>query len=158
MNVKKEISIIIILLALTVIYIIGTLKLTSPPLDDGDPTLSFYPWLLILIMIPSCIYQIISLKKQLKPGQENSEIKIFTKPALLGISVFAIFIFAFNYLGYWTAAIILTFGITSIFEAKNENKKKKWTYIIILTILIPIVGYLFYGTIFNIHFPKGILF
>ena len=157
MNLKKEISVVIALLALTAVYIIGTFK-AGPPLYDGEPTLSFWPWILILIMLTSCIYQIISLKKQSKLRQKSSEIKVFSIPALLGISVFAIFILAFNYIGYWTAAGIMTFGTASIFEARNKNKKKKWAYIIILTIFIPIIGYLFYGGIFNIHFPKGILF
>ena len=157
MSIKKEISLVIGILALTAIYIVGALKL-APPIDDGEYTSSFYPWLLIFMMLTACIYQIISLKKQLKFSQKSSEKKIFNMPVTLGILTLAVFVFAFNYIGFWTASGMLTFGIASIFEVTTENKKEKWAYIIILTILTPIIGYLFYGTLFNVHFPEGILF
>ena len=158
MNIKKEIAVTIALLALTAIYMIGAIQL-GHPISYGDPAASFYPWILIFIMITACICQLVSLKKQLKSGQEHDTgKKVFNMPFWLGTSAFTVFIFAFTFLGYWTASLILAFSIASIFEAKNENKKKKWRSIIILTFLIPIIGYLFYGTIFNIRFPQGILF
>jgi len=159
MHIRKEISVIVGILVLTAIYIIGALRLGAP-MYRGEPTESTFPWIIIIVMLTACSIKLFPLMKKIKVQQalDEERIKGVNISFLLGIAGLSAFIAAFLLFGYWIAAIILTFVTSYIFEAHNENKKKKWLYIIVLTVLIPIIGYLFYGTIFNIHFPKGLLF
>ena len=156
---KKEISVIIGILVFTAIYTIGSFRLGAP-IYRGEPTESTFPWIIIIIMLTACSAQLFSLVKKIKSQQAPDKEKIggFNIPLILGIAALSLFIIAFVFLGYWPAAIMLTFAVSYIFEANTKNTRSKWLHIIILTVLIPILGYLFYWGIFNIHFPKGLLF
>lgn len=158
MKIKRaDIYTISILSLFTLIYIIGTLQLGSP-FKGNEPTMSLFPWITIVTMIIGIIGYYFGSKKEYSKADEinNYSYSSIARP-LLGILVFSLFILLFFFVGYWIASIFICFFTAIVFEYDSSNVSKSIIIASIVSMLIPIIGYLFYQKLFHIRLPEGII-
>ena len=148
---------VLVLLFFTLIYLGGAINLGSP-YQNGEPTLSFFPWITIFAMIISIICYYLGSKKEYSDDKENENAACLSLGKLLsGCLILGLFILFFYFLGYWIASIFLCFSMALMFENGSSNFRKSVVIAALVSILIPTIGYLFYQKLFHIRLPEGIL-
>ena len=150
---NPEVAMVVGILLLTMIYLVETFQM-PPPMEDGSPTISLYPWIIILIMTAACV-SVLANKIITKGKTIVLEGKTVRRP-IFGIAIIGLFIFLFAYTGYWIATAFFSFFIAILFEYEKGNQRKALLYATILAVVIPVIGYLFYQGLFNIRLPKGV--
>ena len=150
---NPEVAMVVGILLLTMIYLVETFQM-PPPMEDGSPTISLYPWIIILIMTAACV-SVLANKIITKGKTIVLEGKTVRRP-IFGIAIIGLFIFLFAYAGYWIATAFFSFLIAILFEYEKGNRRKALLYAAILAVVIPVIGYLFYQELFDIHLPKGV--
>jgi len=138
-----------------IVYIAGALQL-SPPIEDGLPTESFYPWILIIIMLATCSALLFRAKMWKAKGQVAQWAQIRRVAPVIGVIV--LYIPLFLNAGYWIATSLLSFGIALVFEYEARSKLKALIYSVILAIVITGIGYLFFRIGFGVRLPRGVWF
>jgi len=144
-----------VILILIIVYIIGALQL-PPPMRDGLPTESFYPWIITGIICVACCATLLRKKLWTVNGQ-IVDWRGIRKP-FSTIGVIVLFLVLFKYTGYWFSTAVLSFGIAMLFEYERKNKVKALIYSAILAMIVPLFGYLFFRLGFGIRLPGGIWF
>lgn len=152
---NPEVIMVVVILILTAVYIVGALRL-PPPIEDGVPTQSLYPWIIIGVMFAACTT--ILFKKQLWKEKEQIFSWERIKKPVLGIGILGFYIILFTYAGYWISTPVFSFSVAMLFEYERKNKVKALIYSTILGIIVPLIGYLFFEVTFAIRLPKGVWF
>jgi hypothetical protein len=150
---NPEIAMVAGLLLLTVIYLVETIQM-PPPMEDGSPTISLYPWIVILVMTAACV-SVLSNRKITADKAIVLDVQSVQRP-FIGIAVIGLFVFLFAYSGYWIATAFFSFCMAVLFEYEKGNLKRALWYAVLLAAVIPVVGYLFYHGLFDIRLPKGV--
>jgi len=148
-----EIVVAVVILVLTLVYMVGALQL-PPPIKDGLPTESSYPWILIGIMCVACFAVLFPRKLWRVKGQIVQWQQI--KRTVWAIAVIGCYLLLFTYFGYWPSTILLSFGLSMLFEYDGVNKKRALVYSAVLAIVIPLFGYLFFQVFFGIRLPGSV--
>lgn len=143
------------ILIAVIVYIAGAIQL-SPPIEDGLPTESFYPWILIVIMLAACSTLLFREKMWKAKGQVAQWAQIKRVASVIGIT--ALYIPLLFNAGYWIATPLLSFGIALVLEYEARSKLKALIYPVILAIIIPWIGYLFFRIAFGVRLPGGVWF
>ncbi len=150
---NPEVAMVGGILLLVMIYLGETLRMPTP-MEDGSPTISLYPWIIILMMTAACV-SVLAGKKITKGKTVVLDWKSVQRP-LFGIATIGFFIFLFAYTGYWIATAVFSFLTALLFEYEKGNRRKALLYAVILAVAIPVIGYLFYQVLFDIRLPKGV--
>ena len=147
---------ILVLLFFTLIYIVGAIDLGAP-FDDGEPSLSLFPWITIFAMIVGVIGLFFESRGKNSSGENEKPLFSSVIKPLSGCLVFALFIVLFFVVGYWFSSVFLCFFTAILFEYESSNKKKAVIIAALVSVLVPTIGYLFYQKLFHIRLPEGIL-
>ncbi len=147
---------ILIILFFTLIYIVGAIDLGAP-FDEGEPSLSLFPWITIFAMVVGVIGFFFESRGKSSSGASEKPVFSSVIKPFLGCLVLALFIFLFFVVGYWLSSVFLCFFTAILFEYESSNKKKAVIIAALVSVLVPTIGYLFYQRLFHIRLPEGIL-
>jgi hypothetical protein len=152
---NPEITLIVGILVFTGIYVFGALEL-PPPMEDGSPTQSLYPWIIAGIMVAACCS--VLFKRQIWGGKEQVLTWERIKKPIFGTIILGSYIVLFVFAGYWISTSIFSFFVALLFEYERKSKVKALIYSAILGVIVPVIGYLFFNVTFGIRLPEGIWF
>lgn len=149
---RAEIYLLIGLAIWTLVYVVGTRRL-GPPMIDGEPGKSLFPWFIIIAMMAACVAVLFETQKM--PDSSMTTERSSVKRPLAGCIVVAVFILFFHFLGYWLSAAFLCFSTAYLFEYESVSRGRALAISALLGVVVPIVGYLFYEVLFHIRLPEA---
>lgn len=146
------------LIILDVGYIVQAFNLPRP-FQQGEPGPAFLPLILATILMISCV-RILWLElagtKTTADGDESDVGARVTPRSILLILGTAIFVWAFEPLGYWISTFLYTFGVAWLFEREQKKPIKSSLFITsIIAASVTTVGWLFFVTLFKLGLPTG---
>ena len=119
---------------------------TVPPiLNRGIQPATFPKILLILIIFLTSLTYFLSLKTPWKKGTK------LEKPFFQTLFVFLLFVLVTIYLDFFLAIAVLSFSISFFWG------EKRVIYLILVSVLFPIIVFIFFETILGLRFPPGII-
>ena len=144
---KDEFKVSFIIIFISTILLISTFTfdIVPPILNRGIQPATFPKALLILIISLTCVVYFLSTKKPWKVEKK------LPKPFYLTIISFLLFIFISKTLDFFLAISIL-----SIFVSYNWGEKRVF-YLFLVSIIFPIIVFIFFETILGLRFPPGII-
>ena len=144
---KEEFKVSFIIIFISTILLISTFSfdIVPPILNRGIQPATFPKALLILIISLTCVVYFLSTKKPWKVEKK------LPKPFYLTIISFLLFIFISKTLDFFLAISIL-----SIFVSYNWGEKRVF-YLFLVSIIFPIIVFIFFETILGLRFPPGII-
>ncbi|HET7410639.1 MAG TPA: tripartite tricarboxylate transporter TctB family protein [Paracoccaceae bacterium] len=146
----------ILLLILNTGYLAEALTLPTP-FAYGEPGPAFLPLVLSGIMyIAAGRILIAELRGARDAETEGAPVEgTPLKPVIIAL-ITAVFIYLFEYLGYWIATLIYTFAITALFEyEKKSSPLRMLTVSVIVAIAMTAIGWIFFVTLFDLFLPTG---
>ena len=144
---KEEFKVSFVIIFISTILLISTFSfdIVPPILNRGIQPATFPKALLVLIISLTCIVYFLSNKKPWKVEKK------LPKPFYLTIISFLLFIFISKTLDFFLAISIL-----SIFVSYNWGEKRVF-YLFLVSIIFPIIVFIFFETILGLRFPPGII-
>ena len=144
---KEEFKVSFIIIFISTILLISTFSfdIVPPILNRGIQPATFPKALLILIISLTCVVYFLSTKKPWKVEKK------LPKPFYLTIISFLLFIFISRTLDFFLAISVL-----SIFVSYNWGEKRIF-YLFLVSIIFPIIVFIFFETILGLRFPPGII-
>jgi len=119
---------------------------TVPPiLNRGIQPATFPKILLILIICLTSLIYYLSFKN---PWKKKEKLE---KPFFLTLFVFSLFVLITLYLDFLLAIAVLSFLISFFWG------ERRIIYLILVSILFPIIVFIFFETILGLRFPSGII-
>ena len=126
-------------------FITFTFDEVPPILNRGIQPATFPKILLILIIVLTCLVYFLSLTKSWKK-QQNLD-----KPFFLTLSFFILFILITKFIDFFLAIGSLSFLVSYFWG------ERKILYLLMVSILFPIIVFIFFETILGLRFPGGII-
>ena len=144
---KEEFKVSFVIIFISTILLISTFSfdIVPPILNRGIQPATFPKALLVLIISLTCIVYFLSNKKPWKVEKK------LPKPFYLTIISFLLFIFISKTLDFFLAISVL-----SIFVSYNWGEKRIF-YLFLVSIIFPIIVFIFFETILGLRFPPGII-
>ena len=144
---RTEFRVCFIIVIFSIFAFINTFYFeTVPPiLNRGIQPATFPKILLILITFLTCLIYYLSLKK---PWQKKQKLE---KTFFITLSIFLSFVLITIFLDFFLAIGVLSF-LTSFFWGE-----RRLVYLILVSILFPIIVFIFFETILGLRFPSGII-
>ena len=144
---KEEFKVSFVIIFISTILLISTFSfdIVPPILNRGIQPATFPKALLVIIISLTCIVYFLSNKKPWKVEKK------LPKPFYLTIISFLLFIFISKTLDFFLAISIL-----SIFVSYNWGEKRVF-YLFLVSIIFPIIVFIFFETILGLRFPPGII-
>ena len=144
---KDEFKVSFIIIFISTILLISTFTfdIVPPILNRGIQPATFPKGLLVLIIILTSIVYYLSIKK---PWEIKKKLP---KPFFLTILSFVFFILISKTLDFFLAISFL-----SIFIAYCWGERRIF-YLILVSIIFPIIVFVFFETILGLRFPPGII-
>ena len=139
------VSAVIILISSILLYFTFTFDIVPPILNRGIQPATFPKALLILIITLTLLTYFISLKKPWK-----SEKKLPNSFYITLLS-FVVFITVSKFLDFFLGIALLSI-IVSYFWGE-----RRVTYLIMVSIIFPLIVFVFFETILGLRFPPGII-
>ncbi len=136
---------LITLISAFLLFITFTFDIVPPILNRGIQPATFPKALLILIMLLTLVVYFLSLKKPWKIEKKLSSTFYLT------LFSFIIFIFISKTLDFF-----LGISILSIFVSYHWGERRI-LYLLLISIIFPIIVFIFFETILGIRFPPGII-
>ena len=136
---------LIILISVFLLFITFTFDIVPPILNRGIQPATFPKALLILIMLLTLVVYFLSLKKPWKIEKKLSSTFYLT------LFSFIIFIFISKTLDFF-----LGISILSIFVSYHWGERRI-LYLLLISIIFPIIVFIFFETILGLRFPPGII-
>ena len=144
---KDEFKVSFIIVFISVILLISTFSfdIVPPILNRGIQPATFPKALLILIISLTLIIYYLSIKKPWKIGKK------LPKTFFLTLLSFCIFVIISKTLDFFLAISVL-----SIFVSYNWGERRIF-YLLLVSIIFPILVFIFFETILGLRFPPGII-
>tara|TARA_B100000029_G_scaffold160955_1_gene156886 strand:+ start:183 stop:692 length:510 start_codon:yes stop_codon:yes gene_type:complete len=136
---------LITLISTFLLFITFTFDIVPPILNRGIQPATFPKALLILIMLLTLVVYFLSLKKPWKIEKKLSSTFYLT------LFSFIIFIFISKTLDFF-----LGISILSIFVSYHWGERRI-LYLLLISIIFPIIVFIFFETILGLRFPPGII-
>ena len=144
---KDEFKVSFIIVFISVILLINTFSfdIVPPILNRGIQPATFPKALLILIISLTLIIYYLSIKNPWKIGKQ------LPKTFFLTLLSFLIFVIISKTLDFFLAISVL-----SIFVSYNWGERRIF-YLLLVSIIFPILVFIFFETILGLRFPPGII-
>ena len=144
---KDEFKVSFIIVFISIILLISTFSfdIVPPILNRGIQPATFPKALLILIIILTLIIYYLSIKNPWKIGKK------LPKTFFLTLLSFLIFVIISKTLDFFLAISVL-----SIFVSYNWGERRIF-YLLLVSIIFPILVFIFFETILGLRFPPGII-
>ena len=144
---KDEFKVSFIIVFISIILLISTFSfdIVPPILNRGIQPATFPKALLILIIILTLIIYYLSIKNPWKIGKK------LPKTFFLTLLSFLIFVVISKALDFFLAISVL-----SIFVSYNWGERRIF-YLLLVSIIFPILVFIFFETILGLRFPPGII-
>ena len=144
---KDEFKVSFIIIFISTILLISTFTfdIVPPILNRGIQPASFPKGLLFLIIILTSIIYYLSIKK---PWEIKKKLP---KPFFLTLLSFVLFIFISKTLDFFLAISLL-----SVFVSYFWGERRIF-YLILVSIIFPLIVFIFFETILGLRFPPGII-
>ena len=139
------VSFIIILISSILLYITFTFDIVPPILNRGIQPATFPKALLLLIISLTLIIFFLSIKK---PWKEEKKLP---KEFYITLGCFLLFLFVSKFLDFFLGISLLSV-IVSYFWGE-----RRLIFILFVSILFPIIVFIFFETILGLRFPSGII-
>lgn len=139
------VSAVIILISSILLYFTFTFDIVPPILNRGIQPATFPKALLILIITLTLLTYLISLKK---PWKNEKKLPNSFYITLLS---FVVFITVSKFLDFFLGIALLSI-IVSYFWGE-----RRVTYLIMVSIIFPLIVFVFFETILGLRFPPGII-
>ena len=136
---------LIILISVFLLFITFTFDIVPPILNRGIQPATFPKALLILIILLTLVIYFLSLKKPWKKEKKLSSTFHLT------LFSFIVFIFISKTLDFF-----LGISILSIFVSYHWGERRI-LYLLLISIIFPIIVFIFFETILGLRFPPGII-
>ena len=136
---------LITLISVFLLFITFTFDIVPPILNRGIQPATFPKALLILIILLTLVIYFLSLKKPWKREKKLSSTFYLT------LFSFIIFIFISKTLDFF-----LGISILSIFVSYHWGERRI-LYLLLISIIFPIIVFIFFETILGLRFPPGII-
>ena len=140
-----KVSFIIILISTILLITTFTFDIVPPILNRGIQPATFPKGLLVLIIFLTSIVYYLSLKK---PWEIKKKLP---QPFFLTLTSFILFIVISKTLDFFLAISLL-----SVFVSYCWGERRVF-YLIIVSIVFPIIVFIFFETILGLRFPPGII-
>ena len=140
-----KVSFIIIFVSLILLITTFTFDIVPPILNRGIQPATFPKALLVLIISLTLILYYLSFKKPWKTE------KLLPKPFYITLLSFIIFIIVSKKLDFFLAISVL-----SIFVSYHWGEKRIF-YLLLVSIIFPLLVFIFFETILGLRFPPGII-
>ena len=144
---KDEFKVSFIIVFISIILLISTFSfdIVPPILNRGIQPATFPKALLILIISLTLIIYYLSIKNPWKIGKKLPKTFFLT---LLGFLIFVII--------SKTLDFFLAISVLSIFVSYNWGERRIF-YLLLVSIIFPILVFIFFETILGLRFPPGII-
>ena len=144
---KDEFKVSFIIVFISIILLISTFSfdIVPPILNRGIQPATFPKALLILIISLTLIIYYLSIKNPWKTGKK------LPKTFFLTLLSFLIFVIISKTLDFFLAISVL-----SIFVSYNWGERRIF-YLLLVSIIFPILVFIFFETILGLRFPPGII-
>ena len=144
---KDEFRVSFIIIFISIVLLISTFSfdIVPPILNRGIQPATFPKALLVLIISLTLIIYYLSINKPWKVGKK------LPKNFFLTLFSFLIFIIVSKTLDFFLAISLL-----SIFVSYNWGERRI-LYLILVSIIFPILVFIFFETILGLRFPSGII-
>ena len=144
---KDEFKVSFIIVLISIILLISTFSfdIVPPILNRGIQPATFPKALLILIISLTLIIYYLSIKKPWKAEKK------LPKAFFLTLLSFLIFVVISKTLDFFLAISVL-----SIFVSYNWGERRIF-YLLLVSIIFPILVFIFFETILGLRFPPGII-
>ena len=144
---KDEFKVSFIIVFISIILLISTFSfdIVPPILNRGIQPATFPKALLILIISLTLIIYYLSIKNPWKIGKK------LPKTFFLTLLSFLIFVIISKTLDFFLAISVL-----SIFVSYNWGERRIF-YLLLVSIIFPILVFIFFETILGLRFPQGII-
>ncbi|MDC3049453.1 tripartite tricarboxylate transporter TctB family protein [Candidatus Pelagibacter sp.] len=139
------VSVVIIVISSILLYFTFTFDIVPPILNRGIQPATFPKALLILIITLTLLTYLISLKK---PWKNEKKLPNSFYITLLS---FVVFITVSKFLDFFLGIALLSI-IVSYFWGE-----RRVTYLIMVSIIFPLIVFVFFETILGLRFPPGII-
>ena len=139
------VSVVIIVISSILLYFTFTFDIVPPILNRGIQPATFPKALLILIITLTLLTYLISLKK---PWKNEKKLPNSFYITLLS---FVVFIIVSKFLDFFLGIALLSI-IVSYFWGE-----RRVTYLIMVSIIFPLIVFVFFETILGLRFPPGII-
>tara|TARA_Y100001970_G_scaffold136558_1_gene168025 strand:- start:7026 stop:7535 length:510 start_codon:yes stop_codon:yes gene_type:complete len=136
---------LIILISVFLLFITFTFDIVPPILNRGIQPATFPKALLVLIILLTLVIYFLSLKKPWKREKKLSSTFYLT------LFSFIVFIFISKTLDFF-----LGISILSIFVSYHWGERRI-LYLLLISIIFPIIVFIFFETILGLRFPPGII-
>lgn len=137
-------------------YLLGSMRM-GPPINNGQLTPSFFPFIVGILVSLLCIWQwaaeIVSCRKCAEPIVQEDQ-AVATPSVLWGVSevkliaITAIYVLSFTLAGYWLSTLLYVFAVMLLFSGVN-----KWLSKGLMSLIITAAGYLVFSQLFNVRLP-----
>jgi|TARA_X000001036_G_scaffold213835_1_gene200381 hypothetical protein len=144
-SISFRVIFIINLISILLLYLTFTFDEVPPILNRGIQPATFPKGLLILIIFLSSIVYFLSLKNPWKLK------KTLPKPFYITLISFIIFSLICNYLDFFLGIATLSAMIAYFWG------ERRILYIFIVSIIFPLIVFVFFETILGLRFPGGII-
>ena len=144
---KDEFKVCFIIIFISTILLISTFSfdIVSPILNRGIQPATFPKGLLVLIIVLTSIVYYLSIKK---PWEIKKKLP---QPFFQTLLSFIFFIFISKTLDFFLAISLL-----SVFVSYCWGERRVF-YLILVSIIFPIIVFIFFETILGLRFPPGII-
>ena len=144
---KDEFKVSFVIIFISIILLISTFSfdIVPPILNRGIQPATFPKALLILIISLTLIIYYLSIKNPWKIGKK------LPKTFFLTLLSFLIFVVISKTLDFFLAISVL-----SIFVSYNWGERRIF-YLLLVSIIFPILVFIFFETILGLRFPPGII-
>ncbi len=140
-----KVCFVILIFSIFAFLITFTFDEVPPILNRGIQPATFPKILLILIMSLTFLIYYLSFKSSWKKQKK------LEKPFFLTLSFFILFILIAKFIDFFLAIGSLSFLVSYFWG------EKKIFYLLLVSILFPIVVFIFFETILGLRFPNGII-
>ena len=144
---KDEFKVFFIIILVSIILLISTFTfdIVPPILNRGIQPVTFPKGLLILIISLTLIVYYLSLKNPWKIEKK------LPKPFFITLLNFVLFVIISKFLDFFLAISVL-----SVFVSYYWGERRI-LYLIMVSIIFPIIVFIFFETILGLRFPAGII-
>ena len=136
---------VILLFSIFSFFVTFTFDEVPPILNRGIQPSTFPKMLLVLIIFLTCLVYYLSFKSPWKK-KENLE-----RPFFLTLFIFILFILIAKFIDFFLAIGSLSFLVSYFWG------ERKILYLLMVSILFPIIVFIFFETILGLRFPGGII-
>ena len=140
-----KVCFIILLFSIISFFITFTFDEVPPILNRGIQPATFPKILLVLIFFLTCLVYYLSFKS---PWKNN---EILEKPFFLTLFVLILFVIIAKFIDFFLAIGSLSLLISYFWGERNIY------FLLMVSILFPIIVFIFFETILGLRFPGGIL-